>query len=62
MLCSIYFSLYWVPSLLMPFYSPEVVTTPTMHNGNSLIDIYVWDLYAYACDFDVYGWHFYVYG
>jgi hypothetical protein len=44
MICSIYFSLYWFLTLLTPFSSPEVVTTPTtllMRNGNSLVDIYV---------------------
>jgi hypothetical protein len=44
MLCSIYFSLYRVPTLLMAFSPPEVATTPTtlqMCNGNSLVDIYV---------------------
>jgi hypothetical protein len=58
MLYSIYFSLYWVPILLMSFLPPEVATTPTtlllMHNENSLIDIYVGDLYFYGRD-DVYG-------
>jgi hypothetical protein len=54
-----------VPNLLTPFSPPEVATTPTsllMHNENSLVDIYVWDLYAYGwylygCDFHVYGWY-----
>jgi hypothetical protein len=53
MLFSIYFSvLYRVPTLLMPFSPLEVALTPTtlllqMRNENSLVDIYVWDLYVY---------------
>jgi hypothetical protein len=50
MLCSIYFSLYRVPILLMPFLPPDVATTPAtllllMRNENSLVNIYVADLY-----------------
>jgi hypothetical protein len=44
MLCSIYFSLYRMLTLLMAFSPPEVGTTPTillMRNENSLVDIYV---------------------
>jgi hypothetical protein len=53
MLCSIYFSLYQVPTLLTPFSPPEVATTPTtplllMRNENSVVDIYVADLYVYG--------------
>jgi hypothetical protein len=52
MLCSIYFSLYQVPTLLTPFSPPEVATTPMtlllMRNENSLVDIYVADLYIYG--------------
>jgi hypothetical protein len=53
MLCSIYFSLYRVRTLLTPFLPPEVATTPTtllllMCNENSLVDIYVVDLYVYG--------------
>jgi hypothetical protein len=37
-------------TLLTPFLTPEVATTPMtillMRNKNSLVDIYVWDLYA----------------
>jgi hypothetical protein len=65
MLCSISFSLYCVLTLLTPFSSPEVATTPTtllMRNRNSLVDIYIWDLCVYKWDFDVYEWHFYVDG
>jgi hypothetical protein len=49
MLCSIYFSLYRVPTLLTAFSPPEVATTPTtllMHNANSLVNINVFDLYV----------------
>jgi hypothetical protein len=38
-------------TLLTPFLPPEVATTPTillMRNENSLVDIYVWDLYIYG--------------
>jgi hypothetical protein len=50
MLCSIYFSIYRVSTLLMSFLPPEeVATTPTtlllMCNENSLVDIYIADLY-----------------
>jgi hypothetical protein len=53
MLCSIYFSLYRVPILLTPFSPPEVATTTMtllllMRNENSLVDIYVVDLYVYG--------------
>jgi hypothetical protein len=53
MLCSIYFSLYRVLTLLTPFSPLEVVTTPTtllllMRNENFLVDIYVADLYVYG--------------
>jgi hypothetical protein len=44
MLCSIYFSLYWVPTLLKIFSPPEIATTSTillMRNENSLVVIYV---------------------
>jgi hypothetical protein len=45
MLCSIYFSLYRVLILLTPFAPTEVAITPTtllMHNGNFLVDIYIY--------------------
>jgi hypothetical protein len=53
MLCSIYFSLYRVPTLLMPFSPPEVAITPTtllllIRNENFLVDIYIADLYDYG--------------
>jgi hypothetical protein len=53
MLCSIYFSLYRVPTLLKFFSPMELATTPTillllMPNKNSLVDIYVVDLYDYG--------------
>jgi hypothetical protein len=53
MLCSIYFSVYRVPTLLTPFSPPDVATTPTtllllMHNENFIVDIYVADLYIYG--------------
>jgi hypothetical protein len=56
MLCSIYFSLYGVLPLLTPFSHlahSEVATTPTtllllMRIENSLVDIYVADLYVYG--------------
>jgi hypothetical protein len=44
MLCSIYFSLYRVLTLLTIFSPSEVATTPTIlliYNVNSLVDIYV---------------------
>jgi hypothetical protein len=48
-----YFSLYQVPILLMVFSPPEVATTPMtllllMRNENSLVDIYLADLYVYG--------------
>jgi hypothetical protein len=50
MLFSIYFSiLYWVPTLLTPFSPLEVAPTTLillMRNKNSLVDIYVSDLYV----------------
>jgi hypothetical protein len=53
MTCSIYFSLYRVKTLLMPFLPSEVATTPTtllllIHDKNSLVDIYVAELYVYG--------------
>jgi hypothetical protein len=53
MLCSIYFSLHRILTLLMPFLAPEVATTPTtllllMRNENSLVDTYVANLYVYG--------------
>jgi hypothetical protein len=52
MLCSIYFGLYHVTTLLIPFLHLEVATTPmTLHlmrNENSQVDIYVADLYVYG--------------
>jgi hypothetical protein len=53
MLCSIYFSLYRVLTLLTPFLPLKVDTIPTtllllMHNENSLVDIYVADLSVYG--------------
>jgi hypothetical protein len=61
MLCSIYFTLYRVSTLLTPFSPLEVATIPTnliilMRNENSLVDIYVTDLYVYGWD-NMYGWH-----
>jgi hypothetical protein len=41
MLCSIYFSLYRVPTLLTPFSSPEVATTlTTLLMCNNCISMY----------------------
>jgi hypothetical protein len=53
MLCSIYYSLYRVLTLLTPFSHPEIATTPTtllliMRNENSLVGIYVEDLCVYG--------------
>jgi hypothetical protein len=52
MLCSIYFSIYRILTLLTSFSPPEVATTLTtllllMRNENFLVDIYVADLYDY---------------
>jgi hypothetical protein len=69
MLCSIYFSLYRVLTLLTPFSPPEVATTPTillllllLHNEISYsISMYqtcmIMDEMMYMDDtFDVYVW------